>query len=83
MRDACVSIYCAGFVNWTSTCGCVKSLATGQNTQEHLFELARAFRILLARRSEWSMDTIISIFDELTSKQFKVCKLTDLCYLKI
>lgn len=30
--------------------------------------LARGFRVLLTLRKEWSMDSIISVFDEMTSK---------------
>ena len=58
-----------GFICWNSTCGCVSMATANTLTREtDLSELGHACKVLLVNRSEWSMDDIISIFDELTSK---------------
>ena len=57
----------AGFVSWTLVCGC-------SNIQHFMMavdfsELANSLRVLLECYSEqWTLDAIISIINELTSK---------------
>ncbi len=64
-----------GFVCWYCTCGCIDSIMVKADGDKYdLSELAKAFQILLGRSSDWSMDNVISIFDELTSKALSYCQ---------
>lgn len=61
----------SGFLYWSNICGCTSpthSQTSPPIEGDDLSELARALRVLLTNRTEWNMDSIISIFDELTSK---------------
>ena len=72
-----VNLLSIGFVCWYCTCGCIDSvMGKADGDKYDLSELAKAFQILLGRSSDWSMDNVISIFDELTSKALsKLCQI--------
>ncbi|XP_019855717.1 PREDICTED: F-box only protein 47-like [Amphimedon queenslandica] len=63
---------CAGFILWSNACDCTSPLqlnkgSTVMKKDRDLSPLARGFRVLLTLRKEWSMDSIISVFDEMTT----------------